>query len=122
MPDEQRQLRVPAHGRGFLSVGNPGNRGGISKLIRQNLRELFQKKAIERLESIIDAVDDKTALRAIDLVGKYGLGSSADPTANEHYTDLSPYTDEQLLAIVAAGTGRAGTQDTGAPGQAEELR
>lgn len=64
--------------RGLLKIGNPGNRGGIGRppaLVRERLRGSFEQR-VTILEEIADdpTVAPSDRIRAIDLMGKYGIG------------------------------------------------
>lgn len=68
---------VPPHGNGLLQIGNPGNAGGgrPASQIRERCRGSFERR-IPVLEQIADGKgDDSDRLKAVDLLGKYGLDS-----------------------------------------------
>jgi len=68
---------IGAQGLPVLNVGNPGNKGGTGRPtseIRAKCRGSFDER-IKVAEQIADAKEstDSDKLRALDLLGKYGL-------------------------------------------------
>jgi hypothetical protein len=64
------------NGRGaLLSGGKPGNKGGgnIKTGFREGLRGLGPK-AIQKVEKALDGKSDVIALKAVEVIGKYGYG------------------------------------------------
>lgn len=97
---------VPTHeGRngGRLRRGNPGNKGGLGRTpseIRQKLRGSFADR-VKVCEKIAD--DPKASpsdrLRALDLLAKYGLGT----TITETDTDGNDVTIRVVRVPMGAG-------------------
>ncbi len=71
-------LRTPSHGKGQLRVGgtNPGA-GRPPDKVRAALRKAFDER-IPILEEFAKSSDPAIALKAMDMLAKYGLGT---PTA-----------------------------------------
>lgn len=82
-PPPPGSLVPPAHGNGLLRRGSlPGNTPGTGRppsAIRERLRGSFDER-VKVLEEIADKADASAAdrLKAIDLMGKYGLGKQVD--------------------------------------------
>jgi hypothetical protein len=80
--------RPQPNGRGALNAGGtPGNRGGTGRppsIIRERLRGSFEQR-VKILESIAD--DDEAPpsdrMKAIDILAKYGLGTTSTETDTE---------------------------------------
>ena len=73
---------VPQPHGGALRVGNPGNVGGAGRPpseIREKLRGSFAQR-IGIIEELADdkAVSPSDRLKALDMLGKYGLGKQVD--------------------------------------------
>ena len=80
--------RIPQpHGGALLSGGLPGNRGGIGRppsALRERLRGSFDER-VGVLEQIADdqAADPQDRIRALEVMGKYGLGPVRELTVDE---------------------------------------
>jgi hypothetical protein len=76
-------MRVPAHGKGLLRQGGTKSPGRPASSIRRALRRGLAKR-IPILEQIADT-DEKSAdrLKALDLMGKYGLGTEKHITHDD---------------------------------------
>jgi hypothetical protein len=78
--DGETPALVPQpHGGALYSGGVPGNRGGQlggrpRSEVRAALRAAFDAR-LPRLQAIADDADVGDALKALDLMGKYGLGT-----------------------------------------------
>ena len=116
-PTEPGALLVPSHGNGKLRHGSRRgtNRGGTGRppsAIRERLQGSFDER-IETLEAIADSPAESAAdrIRAIDLLARYGLGTTKEITV-EHVRDklsqtvatiraeLPPNVAEPLLAKI----------------------
>jgi hypothetical protein len=69
----------PGNNGGTLQVGNPGNAGGTGRppsVLRERLRGSLEQR-VSVLEAIADdpEVDPQDRIRAIDVMGKYGIGT-----------------------------------------------
>lgn len=73
------------HGGALLSGGKPGHAPGTGRpasLIRKKLRGSFAQR-IKTLEEIADTAENNNdRLKAIDLMGKYGLGTTKELTVD----------------------------------------
>lgn len=101
MPPKKPRAKTPAktadpplvpqpHGGALLAggkVGNPGGTGRPPSEIRKRLRGSFEER-IKILEEIADAKEQSSTdrLRAVDLLAKYGLGTTKELTV-EHVRD-----------------------------------
>lgn len=106
------ELVKPAHGKGLLrhgsEPGGPPGPGRPASEIRKRLRGSFEER-IQILEEIADGKEQSAPdrMKAIDLMGKYGLGTTKEITV-EHVRD-------KLKATIAAIT------ESLPPEQAESL-
>jgi hypothetical protein len=69
----------PGNNGGTLQVGNPGNAGGTGRppsVLRERLRGSLEQR-VSVLEAIADdpEVAPQDRIRAIDVMGKYGIGA-----------------------------------------------
>lgn len=88
-------MRKPAHGRGLLRVGgtNKGGPGRPPSEIRKVCREAFE----ERVPILMAMADDEeleptVRQKAIDMLGRYGLGTTITPTGAEGETLMTEFT------------------------------
>lgn len=68
---------VPAWNGGVLRVGNPGNKGGGRP--RDEVRQVMLdglEKALPRLLKLSESTEPAIALKATEMLAKYGLGTS----------------------------------------------
>ena len=82
----QAELVQQQHG-GALRVGNPGNRGGPGRppsALRERLRGSLDER-VAVLEEIADNPDasDRDRIKAVDILGKYGLGTVREVTVED---------------------------------------
>jgi len=82
--------RTPKTGRGRLRTGNPGNRGGPGRppdAIRRACRKSFDER-LKLLRRFADDVklDPSIRMKAIETLGKYGLGTTFTPTDTDGNT------------------------------------
>lgn len=59
--------------------GKPGNKGGTGRPpeeIRRKFREILAGAGTERIEKIVTREEEGDVLRAVDMLGKYGLGEA----------------------------------------------
>lgn len=116
---EPGELVQPKHGRGLIRHGSTpetavAGPGRPSSVIRQKLRGSFEQR-IKTLEEIADAAsDDKVStadrLKAIDLMGKYGVGAvkamSEDEIKDRLLEQIQliqtrfPEFSEEILAVI----------------------
>jgi hypothetical protein len=73
------------HGGALLSGGKPGNKGGysLSNDWTRRLKDLGIRKGIPRIESALDGESDNTALKAVELIGKFAFGEAKLILADE---------------------------------------
>ena len=79
IPAELPALVQQAHGGAVYSGGVPGHRGGPGRppsALRERLRGSFEDR-VSVLEAIADdeEADPQDRIRAVDVLGKYGLGT-----------------------------------------------
>ena len=80
--------RVPQkHGGALLAGGQPGNRGGLGRppsALRERLRGSLEER-VAVLEEIADDPDalDRDRIKAVDVLGKYGLGTVREVTVED---------------------------------------
>jgi hypothetical protein len=89
-PAESPELRTPAHGRGKLRRGgsNGGAGGRPPDEIRKALRGAFWKHRA-RLEEFALSDDPTVAMKALDMLAKYGVGTpTAAVDAQGNQTDI----------------------------------
>jgi hypothetical protein len=87
LPVKLPELRPQSHGGALLTRGIVGHRGGSGRptsAIRQRLLNAFEDR-VEVLESIADdrRVSTRDRIRAIDLLGKYGLGTIREMSVDD---------------------------------------
>ena len=104
-PPKPGDLVKPPHGKGFLRHGSlPGtNAGGTGRppsAIRERLRGSFEER-IAILEEIADGAQQAAAdrMKAIDLLGKYGLGTTKELTV-EHVKDRLQQTIRAIYEVL----------------------
>lgn len=82
-------MRVPSHGKGMLRNGgtNKGGPGRPPDEVRQACRRAFDER-IPLLQSIADDTenDPMVRMKAIETLGKYGLGTTFTPTDTDGKT------------------------------------
>lgn len=85
--------KVPQpHGGALNSGGTPGNRGGTGRPrseLRADLRALLDGPGREVLHRVLQSENVLVALRALDLVAKYGLGSRDEDERSLRVTELA---------------------------------
>lgn len=110
MADGNIGKNIGMQGLPVLNIGNPGNKGGPGRPkseIRRACAEAFYDR-IPMLAKIADAEEEGATtktdrLKAIDLLGKYGVGNSSDITSGDQPLryDLSKLNDEELDIFTA---------------------
>jgi len=85
-------LRKPAHGRGALRVGNPGNKGGARppdefKAILQTLAS--REQTMRALEQLLMAPDHPAFLGALKYATEHGYGKPAQPVEHSGAVGLN---------------------------------
>ena len=81
------ELVPQKHGGALLAGGRPGNRGGSgrpSNALRERLRGSLDER-VAVLEEIADNPDasDRDRIKAVDILGKYGLGTVREITVED---------------------------------------
>ena len=97
-PAETPALRTPAHGKGKLRRGGPnGGAGGRPPdVIRAALRDAFWKHR-KQLEEFAQSDDPSTAIKAMELMAKYGMGTTFTPTDDKGKTLNSINVTHQIV-------------------------
>jgi hypothetical protein len=79
------KTRTPAHGKGKLRVGNPGNKGGGKppNKIREELRGIVDERLVKEIKrrlgpKNIRKLSDDELVKYLDGLSKYGLGSKVE--------------------------------------------
>ena len=81
-------MRVPAHGKGKLRVGNPEATGRPPSAIRAAMRQSLDQR-IAIAEEIADDGQASPAerLKALELLARYGLGHSDSVTTKARFSN-----------------------------------
>lgn len=69
---------------GLLLVGNPGNQGGSGRpkdRVRQAMLEAFEER-LPKLRELANDPDPNVALKAMDMLAKYGVGTHNEVDKN----------------------------------------
>lgn len=96
-----------AHGGGWLTPGNPGNKGGgvPTKRLRELCREGFSR-GVGKVSKIAEGIVEGDSIRALDVLGKYGLGEQKVMVPEEILQAISQigpkYMDEAKYEAFAA--------------------
>ena len=98
------------HGGALNSGGTPGHRGGGGRppgRIREAARLGFDEKIDKLIEVAEDAEKDSDKLKAIELLGKYGLGSAKghDDVLVRRLAQVvqQHVSDEGVLSVICDG-------------------
>lgn len=87
---KQRMAKVGGNPENLLGGGVPGNKGGSGRppsALRAHMREILEKRGLQKLEDIVsgqeDGVTPSESLKAIDICGKFGLGEAKQVMPDE---------------------------------------
>lgn len=77
------KMRKPAHGKGMLRVGNPGNRGRTPNRIREELRGIVDERLVKEIKrrlgpKNIQKVPHDMIVKYLDALAKYGVGTKVE--------------------------------------------